>query len=133
VDNHCSAIGFPLDRVSFVGIDPPFMTSTGGGEGEKKEIMKGVAETADLWTEDPHGTGPVLAGKRARRNPWKVSQALLYSHEEVVRSGLAIRRLEDGSETLIPDAPRPWVYRFHVRRLDGDPLSPDEEPFYLVQ
>jgi hypothetical protein len=41
---------------------------------DKEDAMKGVGLALGEWKDDPHGTGEVLAGKRARRNPWGVWQ-----------------------------------------------------------
>ncbi|KPM34152.1 hypothetical protein AK830_g12418 [Neonectria ditissima] len=57
VDGHCTAIGFPLERVSFVGIDPPGMAA---GDQDKQDAMKGVAAAMGEWTSDPHGRGLLL-------------------------------------------------------------------------
>ncbi|KAK0752421.1 Mur ligase [Schizothecium vesticola] len=45
VAGHCAAIGFPLERVTFVGISPP-----GTDEG-----AEGVQLALGQWEEDPHG------------------------------------------------------------------------------
>ncbi|KAK4192937.1 Mur ligase [Podospora australis] len=71
VKGHCAAIGFPLDRVSFVGINPPGMDEEGKGQ-----AMKGVQLTLGQWEADPHGAGEELASKRRARNCWGVSQKL---------------------------------------------------------
>ncbi|KXH38370.1 DUF218 domain-containing protein [Colletotrichum nymphaeae SA-01] len=134
VDGHCAAIGFPLDQVRYVGIDPPGMkgagagaasvTTTGApeekGEGEdgkdndgagngfKVEAIAGVKHAADEWTIDPHGVGPSLAGKRRARNPWGLEDTLFASEEERRQSGL-VTRIIDGHEALVEDAKRPWA------------------------
>ncbi|KAG8677489.1 hypothetical protein FPOAC2_03597 [Fusarium poae] len=73
IDGHCSAIGLNLDRVNFIGIDPPGMIAASKDQ-DKEDAMKGVGLALGEWKDDPHGTGEVLAGKRARRNPWGVWQ-----------------------------------------------------------
>ena len=116
VEGHCAAIGFPLDRVGFVGVDPPSMvpvavggSGAGGAVVEKQAAMAGSLKTADIWALDPHGVGPVLAGKRSGRNPWSISQLLFASDEERIESGLVTTLLKDGTESLVDDAPRPWT------------------------
>ncbi len=122
VDAHCGAIGFPLDRVDFVGISPPelnpFGTSSldlekaaqhGKVSAEKASKMLDVHAVVGQWAEDPHGTGKVLAGKRRERNCWNIEQNLFASDEERNRSGLQTSFLEDGSEYLVGDAVRPWA------------------------
>jgi len=73
VDGHCSAIGIDLERVNFIGIDPPGMIAASKDQ-DKEDAMKGVGLALGEWKDDPHGTGEVLAGKRAKRNPWGVWQ-----------------------------------------------------------
>ncbi|KAL2016633.1 hypothetical protein VTK56DRAFT_3251 [Thermocarpiscus australiensis] len=112
VDGHCAAIGFPLDRVDFVGINPPGMESLAlgsGGLGQKAEAMRGVQLAMGQWKGDPHGVGEALAGKRRSRNCWAVHQRLFLDDEERSRSGVDVRALEDGSETLAEGGRRPWA------------------------
>ncbi|KAK4122294.1 FolC bifunctional protein [Parathielavia appendiculata] len=114
VNGHCAAIGFPLDRVTFVGINPPGVDDHGFGsaavevEGKKGRAMKGVQLALDQWKEDPHGVGEDLAGKRRARNCWRVNQRLFLDGEERERSGVDVRVLEDGSEALVEGGRRPW-------------------------
>ncbi len=123
VDSHCAAIAFPLDRVGFVGINPPNLPAdlraadlAGAPLGdesdtspEKAEAMKGAREVIGHWTEDPHGVDELLAGKRRKRNPWKVDQMLFQSQEERARSGLETRFIGGDIEALVDGAARPWV------------------------
>ncbi|KAK1754508.1 FolC bifunctional protein [Echria macrotheca] len=99
VDGHCAAIGFPLHRVSFVGINPPGLDSE-VAQGEKADAMRGVQLAIGQWAEDPHGVGEELAGKRRLRNCWNTDQRLFFSHEERERSGVDTVILSDGSEAL---------------------------------
>ncbi|KAL7909162.1 hypothetical protein GGI35DRAFT_453087 [Trichoderma velutinum] len=105
IDGHCAAIGFTLEKTTFVGIDPPGMTS-----GENEAAMKGVGQAVDDWTADPHGRGEKLAGKRAKRNPWGVWQGVF--EEKLGKDGSTKGKLvTEGAgekETLVDDAPRPW-------------------------
>lgn len=105
IDGHCSAIGFPLERTTFVGIDPPGMTS-----GENQDAVKGVGQAIDDWTADPHGRGEKLAGKRAKRNPWGVWQGVFGDtvERDDVRRGRLVTEGEGEKETLVEDASRPW-------------------------
>ncbi|KHN93878.1 uncharacterized protein MAM_08238 [Metarhizium album ARSEF 1941] len=99
---HCVAIGFPLERVSFVGIDPPCL-------GAKPGAMIGVAEAEEEWRRDAHGRGPGLAAKRARRNVWGVWQGVFEEGTEDGDKG-GLRTVGDGgggSEVLVQGA-RPW-------------------------
>jgi folylpolyglutamate synthase len=128
VDGHCAAIGFPLGRVDFVGINPPGVddlglvsasatasaSASGGLEGssavgEKAEAMRGVQLAMGQWAEDPHGVGEELAGKRRRRNCWGVHQRLFLDAAERDRSGVDVRVLADGSEALVEGGRRPWA------------------------
>jgi dihydrofolate synthase len=120
IEGHCAAMGFPLDKVGFVGINPPGMdslpSSSGTGEAsldtpasqDKVNAMPGIQLATGQWSEDPHGTGEALAFKRRQRNCWNVSQLLFQSDDERARSGARTRILEDGSEALLEHADRPW-------------------------
>ncbi|KAK1247516.1 hypothetical protein MKX07_002425 [Trichoderma sp. CBMAI-0711] len=100
-NGHCTAIGFPLERTAFVGIDPPGMINE-----ENVDGMKGVGQAVDDWMRDPHGRGEVLAGKRRRRNPWGVWQGV-FKEKDVDKGGL-VTEGEGEAETLVDGAPRPW-------------------------
>ncbi|KAH6874771.1 hypothetical protein B0T10DRAFT_414919 [Thelonectria olida] len=110
VDGHCTAIGFPLGRVSFIGIDPPGMAALAvggqGGEG-KEEAMKGVGIAMGEWRSDPHGRGASLAGKRTKRNPYGVEQGVFGKDIGQRRGGLVVKD-DGGSEVLDEEAERPW-------------------------
>lgn len=102
VDLHCAAIGFPHARVSFLGTGPPQASE------EKSQAMAGIAEAEGGWSDDPHGTGEMLASKRRKRNVWVVEQKLFVDDEERKRSGLKTEHLSDGTEALVRTAPKPW-------------------------
>ncbi|KAK1580439.1 DUF218 domain-containing protein [Colletotrichum navitas] len=126
VDGHCAAIGFPLERVHFIGIDPPCMRAasttaaaaadddeddkrtTGASDGDKAGAIAGVQRAVDEWAQDPHGIGTTLARKRRARNPWDLDDRLFASEEERARSGVATR-IVAGHEALVEDAKRPWA------------------------
>lgn len=107
VDGHCVAIGWPLERVSFKGIDPPGMKP---GTGDNVDAMRGVAQAVGEWAADPHGRGESLWGKRQRRNPWATWQGIFGEGQDEARarSGLITKGLE-GDETLENSVARPWV------------------------
>ncbi|KAK1970281.1 hypothetical protein LY78DRAFT_270277 [Colletotrichum sublineola] len=123
VDGHCAAICFPLERVRFIGIDPPGMRvaaaaaaavdddkgNTGGSDGDKAGAIAGVQRAVDEWAQDPHGVGTSLAGKRRARNPWGLDDRLFASEEERARSGVATR-IVAGHEALVENAKRPWAW-----------------------
>ncbi|GAB1314053.1 hypothetical protein MFIFM68171_04263 [Madurella fahalii] len=112
VDGHCAAIGFPADRVDFVGINPPGINAAGlesEESGEKTEAMRGVQLAIGQWAEDPHGVGEALAKKRRMRNCWGVQQRLFLDEEERARSGVNVRVLGDGTEALVDGGKRPWA------------------------
>ncbi|KAK3377811.1 Mur ligase [Podospora didyma] len=113
VDGHCAAIGlFPLDRVGFVGINPPGLGGQSGSVSQKKaDAVQGVQLAVGQWTDDPHGVGEELAGKRRARNCWNVDQRLFFTVEERLRSGVGVRELEDGGVILDEDGIRPWGLR----------------------
>ncbi|KAH7325770.1 hypothetical protein B0I35DRAFT_474507 [Stachybotrys elegans] len=106
VEGHCAAIGFPLDKVRFVGVDPPGMVA-----GDKPEAMKGVGAAVDDWRRDPHGRGERLRGKRHARNPWGVWQGVWREEVDVKEKDKAglVTAGEGEEETLVDDAIRPWV------------------------
>ncbi|KAI1477485.1 FolC bifunctional protein [Daldinia eschscholtzii] len=104
VDCHCGAIGFPLDRVGFVGVDPPGML-----DGTNEAATKGVAEAITQWKEDPHGKGDLLASKRRKRNPWEVPQTLFLNDDDRIRSGVqsTLTTIREGGHILL--VPQPSV------------------------
>lgn len=104
VDLHCGAIGFPSDRVDFVGVDPPGMT-----DGTNEAAFKGVAEAIAQWKEDPHGKGRLLAGKRGKRNPWGISQQLFPNKQDQIRSGILLLFVDGDEERLMEGVPQPWT------------------------
>ena len=130
VESHCSAIAYPLDRVRFVGINPPNLPAdlvaadqagadvlslaqlddSSGISEEKAEAMKGAREVIGHWMEDPHGVGEILAGKRKSRNCWGVEQLFFSSHEERERSGVKTRLLGEDIEVLDGEA-QPWTIK----------------------
>jgi hypothetical protein len=59
---HLPAMGFPIERAEFVGIDPPWT-------GERRdEMVKGEMERGyRAWEDDAWGTGEFLSGKRKER------------------------------------------------------------------
>ncbi|KAK0387282.1 hypothetical protein NLU13_5595 [Sarocladium strictum] len=98
LDLHCTAIGFRLDRVSFIGIDPP-----GFDQGDE-----GIGGAENEWREDPHGRGEKLRGKRRKRNPWGQWQGVFDDEQRRTSNGGLITVGDGYEETLVDDAPRPW-------------------------
>ncbi|KAI1140143.1 FolC bifunctional protein [Hypoxylon sp. FL0543] len=103
VDCHCGAIGFPLDRVDFVGVDPPGMV-----DGTNEAAIKGIVEAVTQWKDDPHGKGELLSSKRRKRNPWNISQTLFAKDEDRIRSGVQSIIAGEGQEHLLEGARQPW-------------------------
>lgn len=101
VDGHCVAIGVPLERVSFVGIDPPSLK-------EKEGAMVGVTEAVGDWEDDPHGRGDKLASKRARRNVWGTWQGVFEEGIYESRKG-GLRTIGHGKMESLADGERPWL------------------------
>ncbi|ROV92757.1 hypothetical protein VMCG_09070 [Cytospora schulzeri] len=96
---HCTAVAFPLDRVSFVGINPPGVPEVVGRE------QDAVAE----WIADPQGISESLRTKRQGRNKWDVAQTLFYDDEERAKSGVETILLDGGREEILVDGGlRPW-------------------------
>jgi hypothetical protein len=118
VEGHCASIGFPLEKITFIGVNPPDLPmsfQSSGGQptvtspaSTKAEEMKGVRAAEEQWAADPRGVGPLLAGKRSRRNPWNSSQELFRSEEERRRSGVDTE-LVNGTESLVEGGRRPWA------------------------
>ncbi|KAK4163589.1 hypothetical protein QBC43DRAFT_212520 [Cladorrhinum sp. PSN259] len=102
VEGHCRAIGYPLDRVRYVGINPP------GVEG-KTGAMEGSQLALGQWEQDPHGRGEELASKRVARNHWGVGQGLFESEEVRGRSGVETVEYGEGMEALVEGGRRPWA------------------------
>ncbi|OTB00840.1 hypothetical protein M426DRAFT_323951 [Hypoxylon sp. CI-4A] len=103
VDCHCGAIGFPLNKVDFVGVDPPCMI-----DGSNEDAMKGVAEAIKQWKEDPHGKGELLASNRRKRNPWQVPQTFFTSIGNRSLSGVRSTLIGEGEECLVEGVVQPW-------------------------
>ncbi|KAI1824336.1 FolC bifunctional protein [Xylaria intraflava] len=100
---HCEAICFPLDRVNFVGVDPPGMM-----DGSNEAAIRGAVEAVNQWKQDPHGMGDILSSKRIRRNPWGVPQALFSTEDDRGRSGIRSHGFKDQQEYLEPGVLQPW-------------------------
>lgn len=98
VEAHCNAIVFPLEKVDFVGINPPGVP----------EVVDREEDAVNEWLKDPQGQSHSLKTKRARRNLWGVSQSLFADQDERERSDIATKLLEDGDEILVEGAARPW-------------------------
>lgn len=108
VDGHCAAIGWPLAKTRFVGIDPPGMQPASGVA--KHDAVQGVAAAVGDWAADPHGRGEKLRGKRTGRNPHGVWQGVFEAGFDG-RKGESrlITEGEGDRETLVDSAPRPWI------------------------
>lgn len=104
IDGHCGAIGLPLERVTFVGIDPESMKT-----GEKQGAIQGVKMAVGDWESDPHGRGDKLRGKRKGRNPYGVWQGVFEEGFEGQGTSRLVMKGEKDEETLQDDATRPWV------------------------
>ncbi|KAI3392669.1 hypothetical protein diail_5309 [Diaporthe ilicicola] len=95
---HCQAMMFPLEKVFFVGINPPGIP----------EVVDREEDAVNEWVADPQGQSDSLKTKRARRNPWGVSQMLFLNEDERQRSGIVTNVLEDGEEVMVEGGSRPW-------------------------
>jgi hypothetical protein len=59
---HVAALRWPVERFTYVGIDPP---------GAREGLDRGELEAGwGLWVEDWYGSGERLVEKRRGRNPW---------------------------------------------------------------
>ena len=104
LDLHCKALGWPADRVSFVGIDPEYMAQ----DPERAVIVrKGELKNGfELWRKDKLGLGKELEGKREMRNPWLVKQSLF--ENDKVRDISGVRYLVLGQREVLEAKPQPW-------------------------
>lgn len=98
VQAHCSALSLPLDRVQYVGINPPGIP----------EVVENEERAVEEWLSDPQGTSEGLRRKRKGRNPWGVEQRLFLDDAERMRSGLTTSIVQD-EEILIENSAKPWV------------------------
>lgn len=103
VEAHCAAIGFPLDRVKFLGLNPPGVPEVVGAE----------ERAVEEWMRDPQGQSDGLRGKRLKRNPWGVAQTLFLGDEERKKSDMETRLVDAGDgaqeEVLVDGGLRPWA------------------------
>lgn len=101
VEAHCAAIGFPLDRVRFLGTNPPGVP----------EVLGAEERAVEEWMADPQGQSDGLRGKRWKRNPWAVTQTLFLGEAEREKSEVETRLIDAGNgeeETLVDGGLRPW-------------------------
>lgn len=98
VEAHCNAIAYPLEKVHFIGLNPPGVP----------DVVDQEENAVNEWLKDPQGQSHSLKSKRIRRNKWGVSQSLFVNEEERQRSGIMTKLLEDGEEILTGEGPRPW-------------------------
>jgi hypothetical protein len=101
---HCRAIRWPLERVTFIGIDPEYMAvdlerAAGVRDGERRNGF-------DAWQGDMFGTGEVLESKRAKRNPWGICQRLFEDEEARKQSKINFRMI--GPREILGDGLQPW-------------------------
>jgi hypothetical protein len=89
-----------LERVAFVGIDPPHLKSKPGA-------MIGVTEAVGDWADDCHGRGTKLASKRERRNIWRTWQGAFAEGTEDVEKG-ALRTVGSAKDEVLAEEKRPW-------------------------
>ncbi|KAL1865017.1 folylpolyglutamate synthase [Diaporthe australafricana] len=95
---HCKAMVFPLEKVCFVGINPPGVP----------DVVDREEDAVNEWIRDPQGQSDSLKTKRTRRNLWGVSQMLFLSEDERQNSGIVTDLLKDGEEILVEGGARPW-------------------------
>jgi hypothetical protein len=101
---HCKALDWPADRVTFVGIDPEYMSrdlerAVSVRDGERRNGF-------DPWQRDMLGWGEELEAKRKRRNPWLVKQTLFESDDIRGKSGVHYSVLDH--REVLDGKPQPW-------------------------
>lgn len=74
LDLHCKAIRWRLEKVVFVGIDPPYMAV----DLERAAEVRGRErkEGYERWKHDPFGVGDEVRKHQEMKNPWRVGQSL---------------------------------------------------------
>lgn len=105
---HCKAIGWPAERVEFVGIDPEYMShdlerAASVREGERKNGF-------ELWQRDMLGLNQQLERKRAERNPYHVKQTLFEG--DAIRDASGINYLVLNHREVLDGRPQPWERHF---------------------
>lgn len=103
---HCKSIAWPLDRISYVGINPPEDITAEG------ELNENEAKAVAAWREDLYGTRHELALKRLRRgwHPLQVEEQLLLRDGDPLEKSVSDLLEYDGGrdgQTLFPEA-LPW-------------------------
>lgn len=103
---HCRSIGWPLDRISYVGINPPEEITAEG------ELNENEAKAVAAWREDLYGTRHELASKRLKRgwHPLQVEeQPLLHDGDSLEKTVCDLLKYDGGTDgqTLFPE-PLPW-------------------------
>jgi hypothetical protein len=101
---HMKALRWPLDRVTFVGIDPDYMLvdierAASVRAGERRNGF-------EAWERDLYGTGEELERKRQGRNPWNIGQRL-FEFEEA-RKACSIESVTVGQKEVLGMGPYPW-------------------------
>jgi hypothetical protein len=104
LDLHRIALGWPADRITFVGIDPEYMAqdlerAASVREGERRNGF-------EPWRRDMFGRGKELEGKRKSRNPWLVKQTLFENDDIRDRSGVHFSVLDH--REVLDGRPQPW-------------------------
>jgi hypothetical protein len=104
LDLHCRALGWPADRLTFVGIDPEYMVwnlerAASVRDGERRNGF-------EPWRRDMLGKGEELETKRKRRNPWLVKQTLFENNGIRDRSGIQYIVLDH--REILNERPQPW-------------------------
>ncbi|KAG9255721.1 uncharacterized protein F5Z01DRAFT_555879 [Emericellopsis atlantica] len=103
LDSHCRAIGYPLEQVEFIGIDPQSMRDR-----NNKAAWQGVATAMRDWEADPHGRGSKLTGKRSGRNPFNVWQGIFVEEFQGRKASGLVTIGHGKDEILDTEASRPW-------------------------
>ena len=98
VEMHCPAIRWPVDKLTFVGVE---MDKDEKGQAQ---IERGEKRAMELWKDDPYGVGKILEGKRKERG-WMGQ--VVYSGVEDAKKLLIWKGGESGKE-IYPEQ-LPWT------------------------
>lgn len=111
---HCGAIRWPLDKFTFIGIDPPDTPREVLDEGEKERGW-------GPFSKDMYGVGPALEGKRMVRGwNWHRVEEVKAGCEKEVERLLRWKGGESGNNIFPGDLP--WD-----RRISGTQNSASQE------
>ncbi|KAI9809118.1 MAG: hypothetical protein M1825_002407 [Sarcosagium campestre] len=110
VELHARALRWPVDRLTYIGIDPP-PDVTSPETLHSGELERGWRP----WSVDLYGVRGELRSKRDGRNPWCIDQQLVLERYEAAAPGvaglMAWKGGLSGDEVLPMSVDLPWTVR----------------------